>query len=134
MSSSKDDGDDVDAKDDDGSDSPTATTTSKTAAPTAAVSTSNASTASASASTAKNGSKPGGGPAARGGQSVRQALQFPWKLHEVLAAAAQSGQESVISWLPGGRGFKVHNKEIFCRHIMPSYFNSNKYKTFQVMF
>ena len=28
-------------------------------------------------------------------------------------------------------GFKVHIKELFCQEIMPGYFASQKYKTFQ---
>jgi hypothetical protein len=58
-------------------------------------------------------------------------LQFPFKLVEILKMAEETGQEHIISWLPEGRGFKVHNKEAFCEHIMPLYFSSNKFKTFQ---
>ena len=64
-------------------------------------------------------------------RSVGQAMQFPWKLHEMLTMVNQTGQEDIVSWLPGGKGFKVHKKAEFCRDIMPVYFNSNKYKTFQ---
>jgi HSF-type DNA-binding len=60
-----------------------------------------------------------------------QSLQFPFKLHEMLKLAEETGREHVISWMPEGRGFKVHNKEAFCEHIMPLFFASNKYKTFQ---
>jgi hypothetical protein len=58
-------------------------------------------------------------------------LQFPFKLMEILKMAEETGKDHIISWLPEGRGFKVHNKEAFCEHIMPLYFSSNKYKTFQ---
>ena len=64
-------------------------------------------------------------------RTVGQAMQFPWKLHEMLTMVNQTGQEDVVSWLPGGKGFKVHKKLEFCRDIMPVYFNSSKYKTFQ---
>jgi hypothetical protein len=60
-----------------------------------------------------------------------QLLQFPWKLHEMLHLAEKNGKTHIISWLPGGNGFKVHNKEKFCSEIMPGYFASQKYKTFQ---
>ena len=60
-----------------------------------------------------------------------QLLQFPWKLHEMLHLAEKNGKTAIISWLPGGNGFKVHNKEKFCAEIMPGYFASQKYKTFQ---
>jgi len=60
-----------------------------------------------------------------------QLLQFPWKLHEMLHLAEKNSKTCIISWLPGGNGFKVHNKEKFCAEIMPGYFASQKYKTFQ---
>ena len=67
----------------------------------------------------------------RGGGGGGQLLQFPWKLHEMLHLAEKNRKTNVISWLPGGNGFKVHNKELFCAEIMPGYFASQKYKTFQ---
>ena len=76
--------------------------------------------AGASPGTVRNGNGGGG-----------QLLQFPWKLHEMLHLAEKNGKTSIISWLPGGNGFKVHNKEKFCAEIMPGYFASQKYKTFQ---
>jgi len=69
-----------------------------------------------------------GGPNGAGGG---QLLQFPWKLHEMLHVAEKDSKLDVISWLPGGNGFKVHNKERFCSEMMPGYFASQKYKTFQ---
>lgn len=67
----------------------------------------------------------------RNGNGGGQLLQFPWKLHEMLHLAEKNGKTDIISWLPGGNGFKVHNKEKFCAEIMPGYFASQKYKTFQ---
>eukprot|EP00536_Pseudo-nitzschia_multiseries_P019331 jgi/Psemu1/232046/e_gw1.4495.2.1 len=49
----------------------------------------------------------------------------------MLHLAEKNGKTDIISWLPGGNGFKVHNKELFCEEIMPGYFASQKYKTFQ---
>ena len=59
------------------------------------------------------------------------ALQFPWKLHRLLEEAELTGDDRVISWLPGSKAFKVHDREEFARRIMPVYFTSAKYKTFQ---
>eukprot|EP00535_Pseudo-nitzschia_heimii_P007516 CAMPEP_0197188540 /NCGR_PEP_ID=MMETSP1423-20130617/17964_1 /TAXON_ID=476441 /ORGANISM="Pseudo-nitzschia heimii, Strain UNC1101" /LENGTH=692 /DNA_ID=CAMNT_0042640395 /DNA_START=219 /DNA_END=2297 /DNA_ORIENTATION=+ len=75
------------------------------------------------------GATPGTVRSSNGGGG--QLLQFPWKLHEMLHLAEKNGKTSIISWLPGGNGFKVHNKEKFCAEIMPGYFASQKYKTFQ---
>lgn len=58
-------------------------------------------------------------------------LQFPWKLHEMLRLAEEQNMADIISWLPGGSGFKVYDKERFRSIIMPGYFASQKYKTFQ---
>jgi hypothetical protein len=59
-----------------------------------------------------------------------QVMLFPWKLHELLEET-DKGHSSVVSWLPGGKAFKVHKKEDFCNEVMPAFFNSSKYKTFQ---
>jgi hypothetical protein len=60
----------------------------------------------------------------------RQGMHFPWKLHELLEKTGK-GHSSVVSWLPGGKAFKVHKKENFCDELMPAFFHSSKYKTFQ---
>jgi hypothetical protein len=57
-------------------------------------------------------------------------MHFPWKLHELLEEKGK-GHSSVVSWLPDGKAFKVHKKEVFCDELMPVFFNSSKYKTFQ---
>jgi len=61
----------------------------------------------------------------------QRGVQFPWKLHSLLEKAEKEGNDHIISWLPDGKSFKVHKKEEFCNSIMPAYFNSNKYKTWQ---
>lgn len=61
----------------------------------------------------------------------RRGIQFPWKLHELLEQVDKTGDNAIISWLPGGKAFKVHKKEEFCNDVMPAFFNSSKYKTFQ---
>jgi hypothetical protein len=58
-------------------------------------------------------------------------LQFPWKLHRLLEETDRNGDNDIISWLPGYKAFKVHNRLEFAARIMPAYFSSAKYKTFQ---
>jgi HSF-type DNA-binding len=58
-------------------------------------------------------------------------LDFPWKLHRMLNNVERTGQGDIVSWLPDGRAFKVHNKDKFVSQIMPLYFHSTKYKSFQ---
>lgn len=56
---------------------------------------------------------------------------FPFKLHSILGSAGSSGQESIISWLPSGKAFKIHKPKEFADVIMPQYFNQTKYRSFQ---
>lgn len=56
--------------------------------------------------------------------------RFPEVLHQLLNDAEANGHEHIVSWLPCGRRFKVHNTSIFATVIMPRYFNHNLYKSF----
>ena len=46
------------------------------------------------------------------------------KIHEMLEAAETEGFQNIVSWLPNGRGFKIHNKKEFEESIMPRYFKA----------
>jgi hypothetical protein len=69
----------------------------------------------------------------RGNEETKgfRALQFPWKLHELLTKAESNGNDGIVSWLPGTNAFKVHNKTLFASKILPAYFSATKYKSFQ---
>ena len=58
-------------------------------------------------------------------------LQFPWKLHRMLDDSEEKGFSDVISWMPEGRSFKVHSKARFTAEVMPLYYESCKFKSFQ---
>ena len=60
-----------------------------------------------------------------------QGLQFPWRLHVLLEITQKRGQGHIISWLPKGKSFRVHDKREFSVQIMPTFFCSSIYKTFQ---
>lgn len=62
---------------------------------------------------------------------VQSGLQFPWKLHFLLEEVEKRGQTAIVSWLPDGMSFKVHQKEQFARDVMPEFFNTTAYKSFQ---
>ena len=64
-------------------------------------------------------------------QEQRETKQFPWKLHQLLNDADSQGFQSIVCWLPQGNLFKVHNKDKFASEIMPKYFHTAKYKSFQ---
>jgi hypothetical protein len=56
---------------------------------------------------------------------------FPWRLHDMLCAAAREGFENIVSWQPCGSAFKVHDILIFTESILPRHFKTNIYKSFQ---
>ena len=58
-------------------------------------------------------------------------LLFPWKLHDMLQTVERDGQDDVVSWLPDGKSFKVHDTNTFVNEIMPKHFKQTKYKSFQ---
>jgi HSF-type DNA-binding len=55
---------------------------------------------------------------------------FPLKLHALLEETEERGFSSIISW-QDGNAFQVHNKDLFAEMVMPIYFDSTNYKTFQ---
>eukprot|EP00934_Nitzschia_sp_Nitz4_P000201 Nitzschia sp. Nitz4//NODE_367_length_23738_cov_71.755985//22239//23337//NITZ4_additional_000047-RA//-1//CDS//3329531864//201//frame0 len=57
--------------------------------------------------------------------------QFPWRLHEMLEQSEREGYEHIVSWVSGGRAFKVHRPDTFVKDIMKLHFQQTKYKSFQ---
>jgi len=53
---------------------------------------------------------------------------FPSQLHEMVT---YSNMESIMSWLPHGRGFMVHDTEKFVSEVLPNYFNHSRFASFQ---
>ena len=58
-------------------------------------------------------------------------LPFAFRLHRMLDYAEKQGKQDVISWLPFGKSFRVHNQDEFIRDVSPVYFNLTQYKSFQ---
>jgi len=56
---------------------------------------------------------------------------FPLKLHRMLKYAALENLEDIVSWMPHGRAFKIHDSKVFASTIMPKFFNQSKYTSFQ---
>mmetsp|Transcript_31591 Transcript_31591/g.75437 ORF Transcript_31591/g.75437 Transcript_31591/m.75437 type:complete len:406 (+) Transcript_31591:179-1396(+) len=52
---------------------------------------------------------------------------FPAKLHQILSTPAYS---HIISWMPHGRAWKVHNKDLLVTQVFPYFFNQTKYVSF----
>jgi hypothetical protein len=63
--------------------------------------------------------------------SSDEGMKFPFKLHHLLEEADRLGFDDIVSWVPTGDGFRVHNPKAFAAVIMPLYFEMSQYKSFQ---
>ncbi|KAL7532986.1 hypothetical protein ACHAWF_004307 [Thalassiosira exigua] len=52
---------------------------------------------------------------------------FPSKLHRILSTP---DYDHIIGWMPHGRAWKIHNKELLIREVVPKYFVQSKYESF----
>jgi hypothetical protein len=52
---------------------------------------------------------------------------FPETLFDVVSMDEHA---HIVSWLPHGRGFIIHDKQRFASYILPTYFDSAKYTSF----
>ena len=53
---------------------------------------------------------------------------FPQKLHKLLQL---NNHPEIISWLPDGQSFKIHNKIVFEKNILSTYFGGMQFRSFQ---
>jgi HSF-type DNA-binding len=52
-----------------------------------------------------------------------QGEKFPLKLHDFLEYATSDEKlSSIVSWLPDGRSFNVHDQVLFTKLVIPKYF------------
>ena len=65
------------------------------------------------------------------GSGFRYVVPFPWRLHQMLEDIEKLHEESIVSWLPDGRHFQVHNPQVFMQKIIPKFFKQKSYKSFQ---
>lgn len=65
------------------------------------------------------------------GSGFRFVVPFPWRLHQILDDMHESGDTSIISWVPDGRHFHVHNPTLFVEEIIPKFFKQKSFKSFQ---
>lgn len=62
--------------------------------------------------------------------------QFPRRLYEMLEgearlAAASPNEKFVISWSESGRAFRIVDVELFAETVLPRYFRTKKFSSFQ---
>ena len=49
----------------------------------------------------------------------------------MLDEVKRAGGDFIVSWVPGGKAFKVHEVDQFVKKIIPLYFKQRQYKSFQ---
>jgi len=52
---------------------------------------------------------------------------FPETLFDIVSS---EGNNQIISWLPNGKGFMIHDKQLFANIILPAYFDGAKFTSF----
>lgn len=65
-----------------------------------------------------------------GNRQQKQSVLFPTKLRRLLDDAVADGNEHIISWLPDGKAFKIHDPEAFTQVILKRYFRQTMFKSF----
>jgi hypothetical protein len=68
---------------------------------------------------------------ANGTSRGRPEEPFPLKLHKIIELSEVEGYSSIISWLPHGRAFRIHNQNRFVELILPKYFFQSRFTSFQ---
>jgi hypothetical protein len=63
--------------------------------------------------------------------ATTSATTFPSVLYQMLNDAEIKGNEYIVSWLPDGRAFRVHQTERFLSDILPKYFAQTKFTSLQ---
>mmetsp|Transcript_17374 Transcript_17374/g.32943 ORF Transcript_17374/g.32943 Transcript_17374/m.32943 type:complete len:497 (+) Transcript_17374:106-1596(+) len=56
---------------------------------------------------------------------------FPVKLHIVLKIMENGAKDHIVSWLPHGRAFAIHNPKLFESEVMKKYFNQSQISSFR---
>lgn len=62
--------------------------------------------------------------------------QFPRRLYEMLESEARLSQtdpnhKDIISWSDSGNAFRILNVSSFSSHVLPKYFRTSKFSSFQ---
>jgi hypothetical protein len=64
-------------------------------------------------------------------KKYQRAAVFPDKLQDMLEYSERNNLTHVVSWQMKGRAFKVHNIELFMKHVMHKFFKQTKYESLQ---
>jgi len=64
------------------------------------------------------------------GSRKASSSQFPIRLHDMLDQAEANGYQHIVSWLPEGDGFQIHDPEAMLHILQRMGFNQSKWKSF----
>lgn len=56
---------------------------------------------------------------------------FPLKLFRIIQESVDSGKTDIVSWWPDGKGFEIHQPQLFEDEIIPIYFRHNRMASFR---
>lgn len=70
-------------------------------------------------------------PKSRTSKKCKPQENFPVKLFQILERSDIGEYSSIISWLPHGRAFKIHDEDLFQERIMKKYFQQSKLESFK---
>jgi hypothetical protein len=56
--------------------------------------------------------------------------QFPLRLHDILDQAEKEGYQHIVSWLPEGNGFQIHDADAMLPILQKYGFNQSRWKSF----
>lgn len=62
---------------------------------------------------------------------LRQQNTFPIKLHSIIERAEIDNYSHIISWLPHGRSFQIHDNSMLLECILKKFFYISKFSSFQ---
>ena len=79
----------------------------------------------------REGQKPSEKPTHQAIERESYCAQFPMKLYKMLEDAEKFNFSSAISWMDDGKAFVIIDKNRLENEIMPKYFSSGKWKSFQ---
>jgi len=61
----------------------------------------------------------------------RHREMFPVKVYKLLEQSEIDGYSSIVSWLPNGNGFMIHNKKLFERRVLKKYKFRSTFQSFK---
>jgi len=59
--------------------------------------------------------------------NMKPSTNFPTQLHEILSTPKYS---HIISWMPHGRAWKVHKRDLLVSEVLPEFFSQTIYRSF----